>query len=252
MEIIGHRGYAARAPENTLVSLRMALEAGADAVEWDVRVADCGTPVLFHDATLQRTSDGSGPIRERSLRQLKELDAGSWFDPAFARERIPSLQEALEEVRPFGVTAYVEVKGYREPDDLDTMARIGRALGMSHQVVYISLDFDIVDRVAGLDPHARVGYVVDRHQRFQDALGRARTLGRRALLDLGHTLVLEDPLLVPRSHAQDVDVAVWTVNRVAEADVLADAGVRRFTTDEVETLVAWRAGLPSPRPPRGG
>lgn len=252
VEIIGHRGYSARAPENTLVSLRLALERGADAVEWDVHVAACGTPVLIHDAQLGRTTNGFGPVRRRSMDQLRKLDAGGWFDPAFAGEGIPTLAEALEEVRPFGATAYVEVKGYRELEDLDRMARITRDLGMSHQVAFISLDFGIVDRLAGQDPEARMGYVVDRHQAFQEALGRARKLKGRSLVDLAHTLVLEDPFLVPRARAQGVDVAVWTVNDVDEARALADAGVRRFTTDEVERLVAWRAGTGAPPTPPAG
>lgn len=252
MEIIGHRGYSARAPENTLASVRLALEAGADAVEWDIHVAACGTPVLLHDAGLERTTDGSGPVRTWSLEQLRRLDAGSWYAPAFRGEPIPTLAEALEEIRPFGATAYVEVKGYRGPGDLSRMIHIVRELGMSHQVVFISLDFDTVDRLAVHDREGRTGYVVDLHQRFQDALGRARTRPDRSLVDLAHTLVLEDPLLVPRVRAQGVDVAVWTVNDVDEARRLAEAGVRRFTTDEVERLVAWRARESRRRPPSGG
>ena len=80
-EIIAHRGYSAVAPENTLAAVERALEAGADAVEWDVHVAACGTPVLIHDASLGRTTNGFGPVRRRSLSQLQALDAGSWFDP---------------------------------------------------------------------------------------------------------------------------------------------------------------------------
>ena len=87
-EIIAHRGYSARAPENTLAAIDAAVRAGADAVEWDVQIASCGTPVLFHDAHLGRTSNGVGPVRRRTLGQLRLLDAGSWFSAEFAEERI--------------------------------------------------------------------------------------------------------------------------------------------------------------------
>lgn len=242
IEIIAHRGFSARAPENTLASIRAGLEAGADAVEWDMHVAACGTAVLIHDETLDRTTDGSGPVAERTFPQLRALDAGSWFHPEFARERIPSFREALEEVRPFGATVYAEVKGCRAPADLDRMARTVMEMGMEAQTVFISLDFGIVDHLSGESGRCRMGYVVDKHQRFQDAIRRARRVPGRSLVDVDYRMILEDPDLVPRARAQGVDVAVWTVNEPAEAETLARVGVRRLTTNEVQDLVQWRAG----------
>lgn len=250
LEIIGHRGFSARAPENTLAAVRAALEAGADAVEWDLNVAACGTPVLIHDSHLSRTTDGSGKVAESTFRELRKLDAGSWFGADFAGERIPGFAEALEEVRPFGATIYAEVKAYRELEDLDRMARLVREMGVAERTAFISLDFGIADRLARREPTARIGYVVDKHQRFQDALGRARKLRGRGLVDFSHRLLLEDPDLVPRARAQGVDVAVWTVDTVEVAEALHAVGVRRFTTNEVRTLVEWRrrrdAGSPLP------
>lgn len=245
LEIIGHRGFSARAPENTLSALRMALDAGADAVEWDVRVAACGTPLLIHDDTLERTTDGQGAVAEQPAESLRRLDAGAWFGPSFAGERIPTLREALAEVAPHGASVYSEVKACRGEEDLERMARTVREAGLEARTIFISLDFDIVDRLAALATACRMGYVVARHGQFQDALARARRLGRRGLVDLGHQLVLEDPDLVPRARAQGVDVAVWTVDDVVEAEELAEAGVRRFTTNQVEALVRWRAARPS-------
>lgn len=241
LEIIAHRGFSARAPENTLAAVRAGLEAGADAVEWDMHVTACGTPVLFHDATLDRTTDGSGPVALHTLEQLRALDTGSWFHPDFAGERIPTFEEALQEVRPFGATVYAEVKGCRDVGDLDLMARTVAHLGMEPWTVFISLDFGFVDHLAGAAGRCRMGYVVDRHERFEDALGRARRLPGRGLVDLDYRLVLEDPEVVPRARAQGVDVAVWTVNDPAEAEALDQAGVRRFTTNEVASLVRWRS-----------
>lgn len=206
-----------------------------------MHVAACGTAVLIHDATLDRTTDGTGPVVARTLQQLRRLDAGTWFHPVFTGEPIPTFADALEEVRPYGATVYAEVKGYRTPDDLDRMVRVVREVGMSERTVFISLDFGIVDHLSGLPGGCRMGYVVARHQQFQDAVGRARRLPGRGLVDLSHQLVLEDPDLVPRARAQGVDVAVWTVDDPREADALAEAGVRRFTTNQVEALVKWRA-----------
>lgn len=240
LEIIGHRGFSARAPENTLAAIRLALEAGADAVEWDMHVAACGTPVVIHDATLERTTDGEGDVARIPWDRLRTLDAGSWFHPDFAGEPIPRFRDALGEVAPYGATVYAEVKGIRELGDLDRMVSEVAAARMVEHTVFISLDFSLVDELAHRAPRCRMGYVVSRHQQFQDALGRARRLRGRGLVDLGHRMVLEDPDLVPRARAQGVDVAVWTVDDPGEADLLAKAGVRRFTTNQVEALLRWR------------
>ena len=74
-EVIAHRGYSSRAPENTLAAIDLAIEAGADAIEFDVHTAGDGNPVLFHDPMLGRTTNGVGPVRRRTIEQLKNLDA---------------------------------------------------------------------------------------------------------------------------------------------------------------------------------
>lgn len=240
-EIVGHRGYSARAPENTLASLRRAVDAGADAVEWDVQVASCGTPVLFHDTNLGRTTNGVGPVRRRTLGQLKALDAGSWFSEEFEGESIPSLAEALEATRGRVAKVYPEVKGYRELEDLDRMVDIVRRADMIGDTVFISADWRTIERIAGRDPALGIGYIVDEADRFPEALERARSSGR-AFLDFDARLLLDDPSLAERAREEGVDVGAWTVNDPADAITLAGAGVTRFTTDRVEELLDWKAG----------
>jgi glycerophosphoryl diester phosphodiesterase len=241
-EIIAHRGFSARAPENTLAAMDAAISAGADAVEWDVQVAACGTPVLFHDSHLGRTSDGVGPVRRRAMEQLRQLDAGSWFSANFAGERIPSLEEAYNRVRGRVVRVYSEMKAYRELEDLDRIVHVTRSAGMLDATVFISSDWRALDRIAGQEPSARIGYIVDRSEQFPEALGRA-IQREGSLLDLDYRLVLEDPFLAARARARGVSMAVWTVNDVGEAAELIQAGVTRLTTDEVEAFVEWRAAL---------
>ena len=248
-EIIAHRGYSTRAPENTLAAMEAAIRAGADAVEWDVHVASCGTPVLFHDPHLGRTTNGVGPLRRRTLGQLQGLDAGSWFAGQFAGERIPSLSEAFERVRGRVGRVYCEIKGYRELEDLDRVVSVTRSLGMMESTVFISLEWNTVDRIAGQDAGARIGYIVDRAERFGEALGKA--IARPgSILDLDFRLVLEDSFLPARSRARGVEMAVWTVNQPEAASELAETGVSRFTTDEVEALLAWRGARETPPLPR--
>jgi glycerophosphoryl diester phosphodiesterase len=94
--ILGHRGAPREAPENTLASLRRALELGLDGVEYDVHAAQGGEPVLIHDETLERTTDLRGPVAERPLAELVHADAGGWFAKRFEGEPVPLLEEALE------------------------------------------------------------------------------------------------------------------------------------------------------------
>src|SRR5271156_4587031 len=95
-EIIGHRGSCADRPENTLASYRRAIEVGATVAECDVRTTKDGVLVSSHDADIHRTSNGKGTIRAMTLAELKKLDFGSWFDPKYQGERIPTLREILE------------------------------------------------------------------------------------------------------------------------------------------------------------
>lgn len=92
---IAHRGLSSVAPENTLVAIRAAHAAGIDWVEVDVQLLGDGTPVLWHDATLERCSDGRGPLAALTLQEARRLDAGGWFAERFSGERMATLQEAL-------------------------------------------------------------------------------------------------------------------------------------------------------------
>lgn len=236
--IIAHRGYAAQAPENTLASMDLAIEAGAQALEWDVSTPACGTPVLFHDPHLGRTTNGVGPLRRRTFGQLQSLDAGKWFSPQFEGERVPSFAQALEHVKGRVEHIFSEVKGYRELEDIDRMVKLVTDAGMDDVVTFISLDWKNVERIRGQNPTIRIGYIIDEREEYEEALERALADGR-ALLDLEHTLVLADPSLASRARERGIELAVWTVNDPAEADRLWAAGVQGFTTDQVGPMLEW-------------
>ncbi len=94
--VIAHRGVSGKNPENTLAAFSHALQVeGIDMIELDVRLSKEGEVVVVHDRTLQRTTTGNGPVRLYTVPELKALDAGSWFDPSFCNERIPTLREVL-------------------------------------------------------------------------------------------------------------------------------------------------------------
>ena len=241
VEIIAHRGFSEMAPENTLAAVEAAWKAGADAVEFDLHTAADGTPVLFHDEMLSRTTNGVGPLRRRTFTQLASLDAGGWFSDAYQGESIPSLEQALEACRDHPGRIYAEVKGFRELEDLDRMVRITREAGMLDRVVFIAMNWTLLDRMRSQERGLDIGYVVDGADEADEALERA-TGDPRALVDFRADLLLDDPSLARRTLEAGVDVAVWTVDDPAEATRLAELGVRRFTTNRVTKLLRWALG----------
>ncbi|MGC8561246.1 MAG: glycerophosphodiester phosphodiesterase [Phycisphaerae bacterium] len=100
MIAIAHRGASAWAPENTVAAFDAALEVGCRAVEFDVRLTADGVPVVIHDETLERTTNGRGRVAETNWLDILRLDAGSWKHPRFAGSRVPSLEEALQAISP--------------------------------------------------------------------------------------------------------------------------------------------------------
>jgi len=108
--VIGHRGAAGHAPENTLASIRTAARFGVRWVEFDVHLSSDGIPILIHDDTLDRTTDGEGPVDRQTAASLKSLDAGRWYDENFAGERIPTLEGTMRALATLGLGANVEIK----------------------------------------------------------------------------------------------------------------------------------------------
>ncbi len=108
--VIGHRGAARLAPENTAAAFRRAAADGAGWVELDVQLSRDGVPVVFHDETLERTTDGRGRLVDTELSELRRLDAGRWFAPAFAGERLLTLEQTIALLLQLGLSVNIEIK----------------------------------------------------------------------------------------------------------------------------------------------
>ena len=238
-EIIAHRGFSAEAPENTVVALRAGIDAGADAVEFDLHTAGDGTPVLLHDETLRRTTDGRGRVTEHSADELASLDAGSWFGPGFAGEPLPTLAAALEAIRHDHVRIYAEIKGLRRPEDVARVVSDVSDAGLLPSTVFISMEWEILDGVREAEPHALVGYIVEKRSRGEAALERARG-DERALLDFDARILVRDARWAELARAASVPLATWTVDSTEDASTLLEMGVPRITTNRVRRLVAWK------------
>ncbi len=114
--IFGHRGDKVHAPENTLAAFKMAYKNGADGIELDTKLTADGTVVVMHDRTLDRTTDGHGPIGKMTLSAIRELDAGSHFSVEYKGECVPTLEEVFEEVGQLGIID-IELTNYASPGD---------------------------------------------------------------------------------------------------------------------------------------
>ncbi len=109
-EVVAHRGFSAVAPENTLAAITQAIAAGADGCEFDAYRCQDGAVVLMHDATVDRTTSGQGKVTELTLAELKRLDAGQWKAPEYAGQKVPTLEEALQQLKDSGCQAVIEIK----------------------------------------------------------------------------------------------------------------------------------------------
>ncbi|UFJ42710.1 glycerophosphodiester phosphodiesterase [Brevibacillus humidisoli] len=161
-QCMAHRGWSGAAPENTLAAIGMALDhPGVDAIEIDVQLTRDGVPVVIHDFTLERTTTGSGLVMQHTYEELRQLDAGSWFDPKYAAQRIPSLEEVLVVSRGkkrLNIELKQAANRYRGLEE--KVVSLIRRRGMQEQVVVTSFDHLSVQKVKQLAPELTVGPII--------------------------------------------------------------------------------------------
>jgi glycerophosphoryl diester phosphodiesterase len=150
--VIAHRGNSRDTPEQTLAAFRRAVELGADMIEADVRRTRDGQLVMFHDPTLERTTNGDGFVSNHAFDELRRLDAGGWFSASFAGERIPSLDELFELAGQERIRLCLEVKGESAAERASVACAVARAIeqrGRLGQDVLASFDHQALVTAAG-------------------------------------------------------------------------------------------------------
>lgn len=159
---VNHRGYNTIAPENTLPAYRLSKEKGFDYVECDVSFTSDNIPVLLHDATIDRTSDGSGNITQLTFEEVRQYDFGAWKNPAYAGTKIPSLEEFVALCRNLGLNPYIEIKSTASYTDaqIQMIIDIVKSYGLGNRATYISFNPTFLQKVKEYDEYARLGYVV--------------------------------------------------------------------------------------------
>ncbi|MCM3128529.1 glycerophosphodiester phosphodiesterase family protein [Paenibacillus provencensis] len=146
MVVAGHRGYKSAYPENTLLSFKRAIEVGCHMLEFDLRMSKDREVVVIHDATVDRTTNGSGEVREKTLAELKELDAGGWFAPEFEGLRIPAFQELCQLLAGYpDMLLNVEIKSSADAKDTaDAAIELLHEHGLYERCVFTCFDADII------------------------------------------------------------------------------------------------------------
>ncbi|MHB9091675.1 MAG: glycerophosphodiester phosphodiesterase [Chloroflexota bacterium] len=233
--IVAHRGAAWEAPENTLAAFALAVVAGADMVELDVRVSADGELVVIHDAEVSRTTNGRGDVAALTLAELKALDAGAWFAPPFAGEQVPTLAEVCA-FAAGRIALNVEVKcdaAVFAPLADTFVATLGRH-GLLANGVVSSFDRAVLRalREASADVSLAYLYMV---QWFSPGAPELRELALNALHP-EHRLVTARQ--VAEAHAAGMRVNVWTVDDVPSARELASWGVDGLITNDPALLAA--------------
>lgn len=226
-KVIGHRGAAGHAPENTLASIRRAAQLGASWVEFDVKLTRDGTLVLFHDDTLERTTDGTGPLADCTLAELQALDAGSWFNREFAGEKIPTLDAALKTAAELGLGCNIEVKPC-EGREKETARAVARALAKhaGPPLLMSSLWRSVLDVLHEQLPNIPRGFVVrEIPDDWRSVLDRTGCVSLHAgEWDL-------DADKVAMVHNAGAKLFAFTVNRKNRAKKLFDWGVDGVFSD---------------------
>ncbi|MGD8190694.1 glycerophosphodiester phosphodiesterase [Brevibacillus ginsengisoli] len=159
---IAHRGWSGKAPENTMTAIRLALaEPAIQAIEVDVQLSKDGVPVLFHDFTLERTTNGSGLLKDHTFAELQSLDAGSWMNERFAKERIPSLEEVLQAVKGRGkLNIELKTAGDMYPHLAESVVQLLEKHDMKRDAYITSFDHEVIRQVRRMDKTIKTGLIV--------------------------------------------------------------------------------------------
>jgi len=241
---IAHRGASGHCPENTRAAFLRAIELGADMVELDCQVTRDGAVVVMHDETVDRTTDGKGRVRDHTLKDLKALDAGSWFGPEFTGEEVLTLEEAVDILRG-RVGLNLEIKGEDPPGRLEIQCvGIVRSLRFFDETVFSSFSPPRVHLVRDLADDARIGVLMDAGEPWTAAFGLAAKLGAEAV-HADRSLVSANA--IAEAHRRGLEVRAWPVNRPSEMESLAILGIDGIFTDFPERLLRLSAARSSVR-----
>lgn len=238
-----HRGASGYAPENTLAAFSKAASLGAEGIELDVQLTKDGEIVVCHDEKIDRTSNGKGLIKDFTLAELKELDFSYKFKEEFPGEKIPTMREVFELLKPTNLTINIELKTgiIFYPNIEEMILTLTKEFGMEDRVLYSSFNHYTAKRIKALDPSAKVGFL------YADGTIDMPTYGKTHGVDALHPALynIQFPGFMEECAKNDLEVNVWTVNTEEFAGMACQAGVNAIITnypDMVQDVISQMIG----------
>ena len=234
---IAHRGASGTglAPENTLAALELAIQTGVDLIEIDVRASADGQIVVIHDATLERTTDAQGAVQDLPLETIRRADAGGWFAPEFAGERVPLLEEVLDLARHRAVVL-IEIKA---AFIAERVLQIVEYTAAEDYVVLQAFSPRTVERVKRLSPATPAALLVGKLPTAPSRL-RARRLARDVLQTGANTLAVWHATLTPpffeEMRKRGLAVWAWTVDEEVAMRDLIEMGIQGLISNYPDRL----------------
>lgn len=236
-KVIGHRGAAAYAPENTLESIHTAADIGVEWVELDVKLTKDDVPILFHDETLERTTNGSGAVKDKTYQELKELLAGVNFSEGFTTAFIPTLEDAIDALIERGLGLNLEIKACagREKETAEVALDVLAQYWDDHDRLLIS-SFSYISMEAALDiaPDWHRGFLLPAEwpENWQEA---AKYLDPSTINLNGNTVTQEQiELLIDELN---LPILAYTINDPQRGRLLQSWGVDGFFSDAPDVLI---------------
>lgn len=242
--VAGHRGDSSNAPENTLPAIIGAIEGGFDYVEVDVALTADREPVLMHDPTVDRTTNGHGPLADLTLAQVQALDAGSWFDPAFTGTRVPTLSQFLATLAASSKRGLVELKGEWDAASVAAFAGAVAAHRLERRIAVSSFDGRTLALMAGASA------VIQRIAIFKtlpdDVVTAVRELDVSGII-AARKAVAAQPEVIEALHDEGKRVIVYTLNTHGRWLQAIALGVDGIITDKPRDLTVWLEGTAGDR-----
>jgi glycerophosphoryl diester phosphodiesterase len=234
--VLGHRGASFDAPANTVAAFSLAREVGADGVELDTSLSLDGVPVVIHDLTLDATTDGSGPVRARSLAEIQALDAGSYFDASYRGERVPTLDEAFEAIGPdLVVNVELKTESWR-PNGLEQSALdVIRRHNTANRVIVSSFNPFALRRFRALAPEIPIGYLYSPDEPFYLRYGWLMLGVPHEARHPQHSMIDAQYMAWARRHGYRVNT--WTVDEPDRIRALRDLGVDAIITNRPDVAL---------------
>lgn len=223
--VMAHRGLSADAPENTLYAFSDAISVGADFIELDVQQTRDGVLVVMHDSNLKRTTGVNKDIWDVDYADIQNLDAGSWFDPAYANARIPTLEETLQFVDK-RAKLNIEIKPTKHGSDTleQDVAELITQYQYTDACYVTSFSYGSLKKVKEANPEIRTGYLMS------VAYGQFYSLKYADAFSLNKVFVTSQ--VVNAAHQQGKQIFAWTVNSMSEVRSLCNLHVDSIITDD--------------------